>query len=380
MTLHVFNPEHDIALAANLSNFTAPHAGRQLRHDLGFLPALWAKEDDVVLVDDVELAEWAYQRFSNAVHRHVGSSLLRSKPVFAPWKPVVSTVQTVIVDPWGWDVALKTRLQRIGVGEPLLPTDVSLDAIRQLSHRRVSVRLLPMLQQAGTIGEAFECHNAEDVLTLIDRYDRMVLKAPWSSSGRGLRFVSRESLASSNVAGWLRNLLSVQGSVIAEPYYNKVKDFGMEFTCTASGEVLYDGLSLFQTANGAYTGNILATESVKQGMISRYVSADLLDDVRRNVCSRLAPLLAGNYTGPFGIDMMIVSHHEGLLLHPCVEINMRRTMGHAALAISPTDDDIVRVMRIETRKASGRCPSAAGACRWRRDHSLQVVVPPTSRR
>ena len=33
--LQIFNPEHDIALAANLSNFTAPHAGRQLRHDLG---------------------------------------------------------------------------------------------------------------------------------------------------------------------------------------------------------------------------------------------------------------------------------------------------------------------------------------------------------
>ena len=34
------------------------------------------------------------------------------------------------------------------------------------------------------------------------------------------------------------------------------------------------------------------------------------------------------------------------LLHPCVEINLRCTMGHVALAISPTDDDILRVMRI----------------------------------
>ena len=24
--LHIFNPEHDIALASNLANFTAPHA------------------------------------------------------------------------------------------------------------------------------------------------------------------------------------------------------------------------------------------------------------------------------------------------------------------------------------------------------------------
>ena len=47
MTLHIFNPEHDIALASGLANFTAPHAGRQLRHDLGFLPAIWAQEGDV---------------------------------------------------------------------------------------------------------------------------------------------------------------------------------------------------------------------------------------------------------------------------------------------------------------------------------------------
>ena len=48
MKIHIFNPEHDIALASNLSNFTAPHAGRQLRHDLGFLPAIWADEGDVI--------------------------------------------------------------------------------------------------------------------------------------------------------------------------------------------------------------------------------------------------------------------------------------------------------------------------------------------
>ena len=56
MKLHIFNPEHDIALAANQECFTAPHAGRRLRTDLGFIPAFWASEGDMVLVDDVEAA------------------------------------------------------------------------------------------------------------------------------------------------------------------------------------------------------------------------------------------------------------------------------------------------------------------------------------
>ena len=62
MKLHIFNPEHDIALASNLSNFTAPHAGRQLRSDLGFLPALWAKEGDRILVAHEESATKAFRR------------------------------------------------------------------------------------------------------------------------------------------------------------------------------------------------------------------------------------------------------------------------------------------------------------------------------
>ena len=61
-TLYIFNPEHDLALAANLANFTSPHAGRKLRADLGFLSALWAGEDDYVLVENVELAVKAYGR------------------------------------------------------------------------------------------------------------------------------------------------------------------------------------------------------------------------------------------------------------------------------------------------------------------------------
>ena len=79
-------------------------------------------------------------------------------------------------------------------------------------------------------------------------------------------------------------------------------------------------------------------------MFSRYVSIDLVDAVQQDICTLLAPVLKDKYAGPFGIDMMIVA---GERLHPCVEINLRRTMGHVALALSPTDDDILRAMRIE---------------------------------
>ena len=52
MTIHIFNPEHDIALSMNADRFTPPHNVRQLRSDMAFLPSLWAEEGDVVIVDD----------------------------------------------------------------------------------------------------------------------------------------------------------------------------------------------------------------------------------------------------------------------------------------------------------------------------------------
>ncbi|MDE6013117.1 MAG: hypothetical protein K2J86_01380 [Prevotella sp.] len=348
MTIRIFNPEHDIALAANLSNFTAPHAGRQLRHDLGFLPALWAEEGDIVLVDDAEQARRSFHRFKGLASRYLEGSLHISACQFAHSPSVFSSVQAQRLDPWGWDLALKARLLRLGVSEKQLPSDNQLDAIRHLSHRRTAIQLLPCLQREGTLGESFECTSTEEIEEIIRRYGRLVLKAPWSSSGRGLRFVQESAFKTDHLMGWLRNLLTAQGSVIAEPYYNKVKDFGMEFMVSECGEVRYLGLSLFHTANGAYTGNILATESKKREMINRYIPINLLDDIQKNICTSLTPKFSNHYTGPFGVDMMICTSPEGqFLLHPCVEINLRRTMGHVALSLTPTDDDVMRVMRIE---------------------------------
>lgn len=327
-TLHIFNPEHDIALASNLTNFTAPHAGRQLRSDLGFLPALWAKDGDAVLVDHVEGARKSFSR----LRRKLGLD----DCLFVD-KSQLSTLDIGSVEPWGWDLALSHQLRRWGVDMSILPSLDFMVQTRLLSHRRIAAHLLAQLQMDGTVGEAFECAKLQEVQALVARLGQTVVKAPWSSSGRGVRFDQNEA--------WISNILSRQGSVMVEPYYNKVKDFGMEFESDGQGGISYVGLSLFKTKNGAYTGNVLATEQQKLETIGRYVPAALLERVRKAIIEKLD---LGGYRGPFGVDMMVV---KGGLLHPCVEINLRRTMGHVALELTkrynPTmDDDIRGVMRV----------------------------------
>ena len=323
MRLHIFNPEHDLALAANLSNFTSPHAGRQLRADLGYLPALWAEEGDYVLVENSEEAEKAYRRL---MHRPFTGFI--EKRDLAQLK-----AQEVTVCPWGWDLALRSYLLRHGLPESMVATEQEIAEIRRLSHRREALTLLEALQRDGTTGVASMADSVAAVQSEVQRMARVVVKAPWSSSGRGIRFV--EGTLSPNVANWIGGVIEKQHGVMLEPYYNKVKDFGMEFESDGCGQVRYLGLSLFHTSNGAYTGNILASEEEKREMISRYLSVDLLDSVKDDVCRILGTAYNGAYRGPFGIDMMVVARddREGFLLHPCVEINLRRTMGHVALSI-----------------------------------------------
>lgn len=355
MTLHLFNPEHDIALAANLGNFTAPHAARKLRHDLGWLPALWAETDDVVLVDDVDWAASAYAHFLKSY---------RLRPAWrgAFWqtRKAGSAGKANAISPWGWDKALCAQLLRYGCDQQLLPAENVLDEHRRLASRQLAACLLGKLRTTGTIGEAFVCSKADELPPLLEQYEHIVLKAPWSSSGRGLRFVDAERNTLTALSGWIANTLEAQGCLMAEPYYNKIKDFGMEFMAHPDGHVDYEGLSLFHTKNGAYTGNVLATETERRHLLSRYLPLPLLDRTAAQICSLMASWLEGRYVGPFGVDMMVCASlppangtaAPAFLLHPCVEVNLRRTMGHVALGLSRMvnpggDDDVKRVMRIE---------------------------------
>ena len=335
MKLLVFNLEPDSELPANLSNFTAPHAGRQLRADLGFIPAIWAAADDYVHVENVEDAE---RRFLRLTRRPFGRFIAKEQ---------ICKHKFTAVDVWGWDLAIRAFLLRWGIDAAIMPTATQIDDIRQLSHRRYAMQLLDCLQMPGIIGSSCETNQIENIIDRLHSGEHLVVKAPWSSSGRGVRFMEDDVNIYDN--GWLRNVIVKQGSVMVEPYYNKVKDFGMEFVSDGNGSVSYIGLSLFQTSNGAYTGNILASEEEKENLISRYIPIDLLKTVQQKICAKMGSWLKDQYTGVFGIDMMVVRRDDGdgFLLHPCVEINLRRTMGHVAISLTELTSGLPKLMKIE---------------------------------
>ena len=325
MKLYVFNPEHDIALAHGTPLFTAPKAGRQLRSDLGFLPALWAEQGDLVWVEEPTKAMMGAMQLNLNV----------SKEMFVD-TPTLRRLSKHIdrVEPWGWDAAIAHSLQRLGISNSVLPTPDELTLIRQDSHRKQSKvfldRLHSIMQEDRVIGESVEVKEEQELLCLMDLWKKVVLKSPWSSSGRGVRMV--EAPLNEAILCWAASVLRHQGSLMVEPMYEKLLDFGMEFSATRMG-VSYLGLSLFDTCGSAYTGNLIADECVKRQLLGRYINLSLVDTVRESILHLFPQVFPRYFFGPFGVDMMVVRAADGTLrIHPCVEINFRITMGHVALA------------------------------------------------
>lgn len=122
----------------------------------------------------------------------------------------------------------------------------------------------------------------------------------------------------------------------------------MEFEAI-DGQIVYRGLSLFQVAKNAYTGNVLASEEEKEEMLQSYVSYEQLEAISQHVCEVMQPALKGVYSGPFGVDMMVCAKKPGskdVFINPCIELNLRRTMGHVALALSGHGEHPIRMMQV----------------------------------
>ena len=341
MTLHIFNPDHDLVLAAG-----------DLYADLGFLPALWAKAGDLVLVAD---AEAAYERLRHIKGRTKGVQLVDRNTLQRVLASGTITSNQLDIAPWGWDKNVKDLLAGIGVSEDVLPADRWLEDVRTISSRQwMSQNILPELVSrlnnlypSKFIGTSFVVQSMAQLHTLLQEHALVVVKAPWSSSGRGIRYI--ENKPDPSTEGWCANTIEKQGCITFEPYYNKIRDFGMEFNANADGNIDYLGLSIFKTSKRTYTGSLLATEGTKLEYLSQYIDVSILKAVSETITTMLSALLLNKYVGPLGIDMMLVKQEgtNNLAIHPCVEINLRRTMGHVALSLSPSQLEPQRLMSID---------------------------------
>lgn len=290
MKFHLFNPENDLALAAGTANFTPPKNVVAFRNALAALPAWLADEGDNIYAPGLD-ESWLRRAGLSVGLRHEGEPA-----------------------PWGWSANAVARFRALGIEGPFPDTERH----RLLSHRRSALDLRRNLE--GKL--SYPLPPLPQEITSVNDLpptDRIILKSPWSCSGRGV--VDCEGMSRENIMRRAADSIRRQGSVMVEPKLRKLRDFAMLFD---NGR--YCGLSLFLTSGTAYTGNIVAPQSELADMLG----TPLLNET----AAAVEQSLPADYRGPLGVDMMIYLADNGReLICPTIEINFRRTMGFMALAL-----------------------------------------------
>ena len=279
--IYIFNPQHDLCIANGDKNFVPP------RSAVGF-----AKEN-------------------------IGLSEFLKRP----------NKQRRQIIPWGWNQSLKKQLINEGVDPASLPSEEELQFIRTHSRREFALDVHSRLNcnDSQVIGADYRiiATTVDDIKAFISANGSAVLKSPLSGSGKGIRFV-KEGLSESD-EGWCRKTIDKQGSVIIERRFEIIKECAMLFECHQEG-IDFIGYSLFESCNGAYSRNILASNEDIEDIITEYISRGTLIAIRENLTAILADTLIGHYEGFLGVDQMICQADSTVFI-PVSEINLRMTMG-----------------------------------------------------
>ena len=320
MKLYLFNPDSDLALASNEENYMAPASARRMIQDLALLPMWYAQPGSAVL------APSAYNM--DFLKRMKEYFPLQVQLVTEPELPDYTEAQIM---PWGWNPALRKYLLKGGVLERKLPTLRFLAEYRLFSSRLQCIWLTEIVRRnypEYTCGRHYLIETMVSCREVVKEMHTCLFKAPWSGSGKGLNWC--RCGFTKNLSDWCERVIKEQGYLVAEPIYDKVEDFAIEFYSDGYGKVLFAGYSLFSTnGRGAYAGNVLVSDKWVEEWIEQYIPLTELIRIRECLQSNLATAYGDFYTGYLGVDMMVCRRNSGrrYVIYPCVEINMRMNMG-----------------------------------------------------
>lgn len=282
--LCIFNPEHDLCLANGNKHYIPPMSALEFAaKGCQLMSYLYP---DAVCLPVSRVGE---------VCRHIEEYGFRE-----------NMFERIV--PWGWNLSLKYALIKQGIPETIMPSDTLLAQWRTLQHRSTLLPLQPQSHAATTMDET---------ILLVAQFHSVVMKAPWSGAGRGLRWV--KGRLSDHDVSWFKKVVREQQCVIVEPYYCVAADFALEYCIDGDG-LHFRGYSLFDSTNGVYHGNLLLSdEAIRQNV-------GVTDSEQQRLEDWLEAHIVPYYQGPLGVDLILDTDGNRHIS----EINLRHTMGWVA--------------------------------------------------
>ncbi|HSX12483.1 MAG TPA: hypothetical protein VLF61_03245 [Rhabdochlamydiaceae bacterium] len=196
----------------------------------------------------------------------------------------------------------------------------------------------PVVQQVNSKAFSFEAcplpggqliHNESELKQWLRTLrGEAVLKTCFGTAGRGhllFKEINDPKLKIFAEQEWQQGR-----AVIGEPWMRRVLDFSTQWEISNTKEIRKIGSTLCHNdPKGRYRQNSVGDTKTLFG-----VHVEKVEEQERFVQKVLSKIALLGYFGNVGIDAMIYENERGALqLHPIVEINARKTMGWAALAI-----------------------------------------------
>jgi len=329
--IHYFNPGHETAVLNASEYYHPPAHVTRMQADLAFLPAWYASERDFVFTETA-LSDYfihSLQPLNFQIKTVTPDDLSGNREMF----------QHSTIDLWGispqsvYYFEKLNKLRNLSLVIPQWKEEYRFLGSRFASHN-VLAELIERIPEAERDILPHFISDIEEIDKEISQsQDRLLIKSPYSSSGRGLIWLPPEKLAQSE-RQILGGMLKKQSQVSVEKALDKTMDFSMHFEITNQGDTKFIGYSVFQTnGKGAYEKSRLVGQQQSEKQINDLIEADLLLKTRIALIEIIREMYAPYYQGSVGVDMLIYKAGDSYRLHPCVEINMRKSMGYLAVRL-----------------------------------------------
>ena len=333
--IYYFNPTCELAVANGSFSYMPPLLLQEMESDLSALPFIYATSGDIVL------SETPPSETFKRMLKEAGFEL----PEFNSLSELKSSKNSGFdaLCPWGWSPASHFKLNdfKANCSEEFISSPVAVwkEQYKTLYERATSLKLLNdllenqapewMIEKSG-IGVIVK--KLSEIEELVEKHQSLVIKAPLSSSGRGIQMIRKTELNNSN-RQWISGVLKQQNYLIAEPLLNKQIDLSFQFKITGSG-LKYLGHSIFETnPNGQYKGTLLNASlktTVPEADRSKFEEMVLVTADRLKQSLHQSDYLKF-HRGFLGVDALIYLEHDQLKMQPCIEINCRMNMGIVAM-------------------------------------------------
>lgn len=339
--IYYYNPTCELAVANGSENYQATALLRKFEFDLDILPAFLARPNDITLVHKIPSARFMDTLIKGGFeisHLQLLNESLKDQLFIDNPKGFLY--------PWGWSPAVHKLLSPLKQScDPEFKNSVInqwRSIHRELYSRRQGVELLSSLITSNeydwmpAIDDLPQiCTKHEEIIVLQKKWVRIVVKSPWSSSGRGLQVLRQGEYNQTNrqvISGFLNQ----QGYVVVGPWYNKLLDLSFHFFSKGKGCIDYRGLSSFSTdKSGRYIGSYIEEIPANIKLKTKEFLRGHMGAIQKAIYKALSESpYSTEYCGWIGVDSIIYEAEKGqLMFHPCLEVNCRYTMGAITLAL-----------------------------------------------